>query len=94
MTDTCRRHDGVWNCFAGSAGYGAAGDATWERRVRLFEVEEFGEIIRTSTILDERALANQPDAKSQIGSLVLYGTGSAPGTGEGEQKSGKTKKTS
>lgn len=94
LTDTCRRHDGVWNCFAGSAGYGALGDATWERRVRLFEVEEFGEIIKTSTILDERALASQPDAKSQISQLVLYGTGSAAGTGKGEQKNEKPKKRS
>ncbi|KAG0140593.1 hypothetical protein CROQUDRAFT_99896 [Cronartium quercuum f. sp. fusiforme G11] len=85
MTDTCRRHDGVWHCFAGGASYSAVGEATWERRVRVFEVEEFGEIIRTHSILDERVLVGEAKSQSEIGKLDLYGPGSVPGTGIGQQ---------
>lgn len=55
----------------------------------MFEVKEYGEVMETYSILDERALVGQVDAKAEIGHLVLYGEGSVSGTGGGQVKEKK-----
>ncbi|MBW0558234.1 hypothetical protein O181_097949 [Austropuccinia psidii MF-1] len=70
LTDTCRRHEGVWNCFSGVSSYGATAQDDWERRVRVFEVEDYGEKIKTYQLKDSRVVKTGENSK--FGHVTLY----------------------
>lgn len=67
LTSDCRRIQGVWVCFGGGATYSGYGSAAFSRRMRVFEIADFGETISTYQLTDERERINE---------AVLYGAGS------------------
>jgi len=52
LTDTCSRHRGLWSCLAGGSSYSGYGSPSFDRRVRVFSVQDYGETIRTWKLLD------------------------------------------
>ncbi|PLW52856.1 hypothetical protein PCANC_08713 [Puccinia coronata f. sp. avenae] len=80
-TDTCRKHQGVYHCLSGLSSYSGAVDskasyAGWERRVRVFEVDNFGE--KVSTYQLKHALDNPAHPVVRLGSHVLFDSSSSP----------------
>lgn len=77
-TDTCRKHQGVYHCFSGLSSYSGALDDKvsrgWERRVRVFEVEKFGE--KVSTYLLKHSLESVDHPVIRLGSHVLFDSNS------------------
>jgi hypothetical protein len=47
VSDQCARLNGVWNCFAGGSSYSGYSEVGFDRRVRVIQLEDFGETIRT-----------------------------------------------
>ncbi|KAI5480013.1 phosphatase dcr2 [Pseudohyphozyma bogoriensis] len=66
ITEDCRRVKGVWMCFGGGGSYSGYGRAGFARRMRVYEVSEYGEKIETYKLLD---------TKKKIDQMVLAGTG-------------------
>ena len=54
-------------CFGGGATYSGYGSPAFTRRMRVFEISDFGETISTYQLTDERKRINE---------AVLYGEGS------------------
>ncbi len=71
-TDRCRRVHGVWMCFNGGSSYAGYGDRGFERRVRVYNVSDWGETISTY-----KRLANGEVIDRQ----VLVGEGAPAGWG-------------
>ncbi|KAA1112778.1 hypothetical protein PGT21_009451 [Puccinia graminis f. sp. tritici] len=73
-TDTCRQHQGVYHCFSGLSSYSGALDVKvargWERRVRVFEVENFGE--KVSTYQLKHSLGSDDHPVVRLGSHILF----------------------
>ncbi|GAA5953455.1 hypothetical protein JCM8115_000530 [Rhodotorula mucilaginosa] len=67
LTSDCRRIQGVWVCFGGGSTYSGYGSPAFTRRMRVFEISDFGETISTYQLTDERKRINE---------AVLYGEGS------------------
>ncbi|GAA5980570.1 hypothetical protein JCM10908_001692 [Rhodotorula pacifica] len=67
LTSDCRRIHGVWVCFGGGGTYSGYGSAAFARRMRVFEISDYGETISTYQLTDERKRINE---------AVLYGKGS------------------
>ncbi|GAA5832135.1 hypothetical protein JCM11251_004252 [Rhodosporidiobolus azoricus] len=66
-TSDCRRVKGVWICFGGGGSYSGYGNSTFARRMRVFNLSQFGERIETYQLTD---------TKERINQAVLYGDGS------------------
>jgi len=47
VTDKCRRVKGTWFCFNGGSSYSGYGQAGFDRRFRVFHVEQYGEKVTT-----------------------------------------------
>ncbi|GJE90394.1 metallo-dependent phosphatase [Phanerochaete sordida] len=47
ITDNCRRVQGVWNCFGGGGSYSGYSKIGFDRRFRIYSIEDYGETIRT-----------------------------------------------
>ncbi|KAI7943492.1 hypothetical protein MJO28_011020 [Puccinia striiformis f. sp. tritici] len=77
-TDTCRKHKGVYHCFSGLSSYSGALDVRlargWERRVRVFEVSNFGEKVETFEI--KHAIDTQNLPVVRLGSHLLFDSSS------------------
>ena len=56
LTSFCARHKAVWSCFAGGSSYSGYGLPSFDRRVRVYNVQDFGETIRTYQIVDGSAV--------------------------------------
>lgn len=51
-TDQCRRVRGVWMCFAGGSSYSGWSEVGFDRRVRVYQLSDYGETISTYKVLD------------------------------------------
>ncbi|CAK9785592.1 Metallo-dependent phosphatase [Cutaneotrichosporon oleaginosum] len=72
-TDRCRRVHGVWTCFNGGSSYAGYGKVGFERRVRIYNVSDWGETISTY-----KRLASGETIDQQ----VLVGEGAPTGWGQ------------
>ncbi|GFZ47944.1 LOW QUALITY PROTEIN: hypothetical protein JCM24511_05691 [Saitozyma sp. JCM 24511] len=72
-TDRCRRSDGVWTCFDGGSSYSGYGQLGFDRRVRVYQLSEYGEKIETYKRLTNGEV---------IDKQVLVGPGAAEGWGQ------------
>lgn len=41
---------GVWNCFAGGSSYSGYSEKGFDRRIRVFQVSDYGETISTYNV--------------------------------------------
>lgn len=76
MTDRCRRVDGVWMCFDGGSSFSGYGQADFDRRIRVYHISQWGEVIETY-----KRLAGGDIVDRQ----VLVGEGAASGWGQSAQ---------
>nr|XP_018265265.1 uncharacterized protein I303_01625 [Kwoniella dejecticola CBS 10117]OBR87423.1 hypothetical protein I303_01625 [Kwoniella dejecticola CBS 10117] len=71
-TDRCRRVDGIWMCFDGGSSYSGYGQLGFDRRVRIYNISQYGEKIETykrltnGEIVDRQVLVGE-DAPSGWG---------------------------
>lgn len=72
-TDRCRRVSGVWMCFDGGSSYSGYGRAGFDRRVRIYNISQWGETIATYKRLTTGRLLDQQ---------VLVGQGAPVGWGQ------------
>lgn len=47
VSDECRRMGGTWSCFSGGSSYSGYSETGFDRRVRVIQLEDYGETIRT-----------------------------------------------
>lgn len=47
ITDFCKRVKGVWLCFGGGSSFSGYGKVGFDRRLRIYDVMDYGETIRT-----------------------------------------------
>lgn len=66
ISDDCRRLRGIWSCFGGGASFSGYGKEGWARRMRVYEISEFGERIVTFKLLD---------SGTKVDEMVLVGEG-------------------
>ncbi|KAF9815990.1 hypothetical protein IEO21_04240 [Rhodonia placenta] len=65
LTENCKRLKGVWLCFGGGGSYSGYGRVGFDRRVRIYDISDFGETIRTykrtehDEIMDDMILAGK-----------------------------------
>ncbi|KAF5351514.1 hypothetical protein D9758_007250 [Tetrapyrgos nigripes] len=65
ITENCRRVKGIWQCFGGGGSYSGYGKVGFDRRFRIYQIENFGETIRTwkrteeDNVVDEQVLAGR-----------------------------------
>jgi len=65
VTENCRRVKGVWLCFDGGSSFSGYGRVGFDRRLRIYDISDFGETIRTykrtekDEILDEMVLVGK-----------------------------------
>ncbi|KAI0917949.1 hypothetical protein AcV5_002750 [Taiwanofungus camphoratus] len=65
VTENCRRVKGVWLCFGGGGSYSGYGKIGFDRRVRIYDISDYGESIRTykrtehNEVVDEMVLAGR-----------------------------------
>lgn len=52
ITEDCRRVKGVWLCFGGGGSFSGYGKGGFARRMRVYEVSEYGEKVETWKVLD------------------------------------------
>lgn len=52
ITEDCRRVSGVWLCFGGGGSFSGYGKGGFARRMRVYEISEFGERVETYKLLD------------------------------------------
>ncbi|WOO76974.1 putative inactive purple acid phosphatase 29 [Vanrija pseudolonga] len=76
MTDRCRRVDGVWMCFDGGSSFSGYGKADFDRRIRVYLVSQWGEVIETYKRLVGGDVVDRQ---------VLVGEGAASGWGQSPQ---------
>ncbi|WWC86702.1 uncharacterized protein L201_001579 [Kwoniella dendrophila CBS 6074] len=74
-TDRCRRSDGIWMCFDGGSSYSGYGQLGFDRRVRIYQISNYGEKIETY-----KRLTNGEVIDNQI----LVGDGAVKGWGENQ----------
>ncbi|GAA6036936.1 hypothetical protein JCM8097_006363 [Rhodosporidiobolus ruineniae] len=67
ITSDCRRVQGVWICFGGGGTYSGYGSTSFSRRMRVYQLSQYGERIETYQLTD---------TKEQVNRAVLYGEGS------------------
>ncbi|KAE8270439.1 hypothetical protein A4X09_0g1886 [Tilletia walkeri] len=67
LNEACRRTKGIWLCFNGGSSYAGYGKPTFARRVRIFQLSNFGNTISTYHRLD-----GSENAGKKIGEAVLY----------------------
>jgi hypothetical protein len=60
-------------CFDGGSSYSGYGQAGFDRRVRVYEISEFGETVETYKRLTTGDIIDRQ---------VLVGTGAVPGVGQ------------
>lgn len=72
-TDRCRRVSGVWMCFNGGSSYAGYGKVGFDRRVRVYNVSDWGETISTY----KRLVSGET-----IDRQVLVGDGAPAGWGQ------------
>ncbi|ORY21337.1 Metallo-dependent phosphatase-like protein [Naematelia encephala] len=76
-TDRCRRTDGIWMCFDGGSSFSGYGQLGFDRRVRVYQISQYGEKIETykrltnGDIIDEQVLVG-PGAPAGWGEDQLY----------------------
>jgi len=64
-TDRCRRVSGVWMCFDGGSSFSGYGAADFDRRVRVYNVSQWGETIASykrltsGDIIDRQVLVGE-----------------------------------
>jgi hypothetical protein len=73
-TDRCRRVSGVWMCFDGGSSYTGYGAADFDRRVRVFNISQWGETIASYKRLTSGDIVDRQ---------VLVGDGAPEGWGRG-----------
>ncbi|KAH9942026.1 Metallo-dependent phosphatase [Amylocystis lapponica] len=73
VTENCRRIKGVWMCFGGGGSYSGYGRIGFDRRVRIYDVSDFGETVRTYKRTEHDEIVDD---------MVLVGRG-APAAYEG-----------
>lgn len=66
ISDDCRRVQGVWMCFGGGAAYSGYGKDGFERRMRVYQISDFGETIESYKLLDSLQIIDR---------MVLVGEG-------------------
>lgn len=71
LTDFCGRHRGIWSCFGGGSSYAGYGLPSFDRRVRVFNLQDFGETVRTYKIVDSSASGDVPDDRCVARPLKL-----------------------
>ncbi|KAK7466365.1 Phosphatase dcr2 [Stygiomarasmius scandens] len=59
ITENCRRVRGVWNCFGGGGSYSGYGKVGFDRRFRIFQVEDYGETIRTWKRTEQESVTSE-----------------------------------
>ncbi|BGP12751.1 Phosphatase dcr2 [Rhodosporidiobolus nylandii] len=59
ITSDCRRVRGVWICFGGGATYSGYGNSTFSRRMRVYQLSEYGEKIETYQLTDDKQRINR-----------------------------------
>lgn len=65
LTDRCRRVSGVWMCFDGGSSFSGYGLPEFNRRVRVYELSEWGDVVSSykrtfgGEILDRQVLVGQ-----------------------------------
>ncbi|TNY21815.1 hypothetical protein DMC30DRAFT_411233 [Rhodotorula diobovata] len=67
ISSDCRRVKGVWICFGGGATYAGYGNPAFSRRMRVYQLSDFGERIETYQLTDD---------KERVNVAMLYGDGS------------------
>lgn len=67
ISEDCRRIQGVWNCFGGGSSFSGYGKEGFERRMRVFEISDWGEKVETYKLTD---------SKKVVDKTVLVGEGS------------------
>nr|XP_019008286.1 uncharacterized protein I206_06841 [Kwoniella pini CBS 10737]OCF47067.1 hypothetical protein I206_06841 [Kwoniella pini CBS 10737] len=64
-TDRCRRTDGIWMCFDGGSSFSGYGQLGFDRRVRIYNISQYGEKIETykrltsGEIIDKQILVGE-----------------------------------
>ncbi|KAL6299529.1 Metallo-dependent phosphatase [Sparassis latifolia] len=69
VTENCRRVQGVWLCFGGGGSYSGYGRIGFDRRVRIYDISDYGETIRTYKRTEHNEVINE---------IVLAGRGAPP----------------
>ncbi|ORX34309.1 Metallo-dependent phosphatase-like protein [Kockovaella imperatae] len=72
-TDRCRRSEGIWMCFDGGSSYSGYGQLGFDRRVRMYQLSDYGEKVETyKRLTSGETLDHQ----------ILVGNGAAPRVGQ------------
>ncbi|KAL4250483.1 hypothetical protein ABKN59_006972 [Abortiporus biennis] len=69
ITENCRRTRGIWQCFGGGGSYSGYGRVGFDRRFRVFSIEDYGETISTWKRTEHMEIHDP---------MVLSGKGSPP----------------
>ncbi|KAK0547719.1 Phosphatase dcr2 [Tilletia horrida] len=67
LNEACRRTKGIWLCFNGGSSYAGYGKPTFPRRVRIFELSDYGNVISTY-----HRLEGGENAGRRVGEGVLF----------------------
>ncbi|WVQ75858.1 hypothetical protein IAR50_005491 [Cryptococcus sp. DSM 104548] len=65
LTDRCRRVAGIWMCFNGGSSFSGYGQADFDRRVRIYEISQYGEKVESykressGAIVDKQPLVGE-----------------------------------
>ncbi|ODO07841.1 hypothetical protein I350_03420 [Cryptococcus amylolentus CBS 6273] len=84
LTDRCRRVDGIWQalssamCFDGGSSFSGYGQADFDRRVRIYEISEYGEKVESYKRESSGAIVDKQ---------TLVGDGAPTGGGQDQEVS-------
>ncbi|SCV68486.1 BQ2448_607 [Microbotryum intermedium] len=59
ISEDCRRVNGIWLCFGGGASYSGYGQPGFLRRMRVFQLSDYGETIETYHLLDTKQIIDR-----------------------------------
>ncbi|SCZ90451.1 BZ3500_MvSof-1268-A1-R1_Chr1-3g01997 [Microbotryum saponariae] len=59
ISEDCRRVNGIWLCFGGGASYSGYGQPGFLRRMRVYELSDYGETIETYHLLDTKQIIDR-----------------------------------
>ncbi|KIK90771.1 hypothetical protein PAXRUDRAFT_831401 [Paxillus rubicundulus Ve08.2h10] len=69
ITEDCRRIQDVWLCFGGGGSYSGYSKVGFDRRFRVYDISDYGEMIKTYKRTEHDVILNE---------LVISGSGAAP----------------
>jgi len=79
ITDKCRRVSGIWMCFGGGGSYSGYGTEDFERRYRIYDIDDYGETIKTW---------KRTESGKRVDEQVLVGASAPKGFGQDQATGG------